>query len=259
MRLEGKSAIVTGAARGIGLAIARRFVAEGAAVSLIDVNDEDGATEAASLEAAGGRARFARCDVGEKAQVDAVVADHVAAYDGLDILVNNAAIIHGVEFLELAEEDFDRVLRVNLKGTLLCSQAAGRVMVERGAGAIINMSSVNAVVAIPDHAPYVVAKGGVAQLTKVAALALAKKGVRVNAIGPSTILTELAQVVLTDEAALQKIVSRTPMGRLGDVDEVAAVAVFLASDEASYLTGETIYCDGGRLALNYTMPTGEEG
>ena len=259
MRLGVKSAIVTGAARGIGLAIARRFVAEGAAVSLIDVNDEDGRTEAASLEAAGGRARFAHCDVGEKAQVDAMVADHVAAYDGLDILVNNAAIIHGVEFLELAEEDFDRVLRVNLKGALLCSQAAGRVMVERGSGAIVNMSSVNAVMAIPDHTPYVVAKGGVAQLTKVSALALAKMGVRVNAIGPGTILTEMAQVVPTDEAALQKIVSRTPMGRLGDVDEVAAVTVFLASDEASYLTGETIYCDGGRLALNYTMPAEEEG
>jgi glucose 1-dehydrogenase len=254
MRLEGKSAIVTGAARGIGLAVAKRYVAEGAAVSLIDVNEEDGAAEAATLNTGGGRARFAACDVGDKAAVDAMTADHVEAFGGLDILVNNAAIIHGAEFLDLAEEDFDRVLRVNLKGALLCSQAAGRVMAEQGSGVMVNMSSVNAVVAIPDHAPYVVAKGGLAQLTKVAALALASKGIRVNAIGPGTILTELAKTVMNDEAARRKILARTPMGRLGDVDEVAAIAVFLASDDASYVTGETIYCDGGRLALNYTVP-----
>ena len=135
MRLEGKSAIVTGAARGIGLAVAKRYVAEGAAVSLIDVNEEDGTTQAAALNAGGRQARFAACDVGDKAAVDAMVADHVAAFAGLDILVNNAAIIHGADFLDLAEEDFDRVLRVNLKGALLCSQAAGRVMAERGSGA----------------------------------------------------------------------------------------------------------------------------
>ena len=257
MPLEGKSAIVTGAARGIGLAVAKRYVAEGAAVSLIDVNEEDGTTQAAALNAGGRQARFAACDVGDKAAVDAMVADHVAAFAGLDILVNNAAIIHGADFLDLAEEDFDRVLRVNLKGALLCSQAAGRVMAERGSGAIVNMSSVNAVVAIPDHAPYVVAKGGLAQLTKVAALALADKGIRVNAIGPGTILTELAKAVMNDEAARRKILARTPMGRLGDVDEVAAIAVFLASEDASYVTGETIYCDGGRLALNYTVPVEE--
>ena len=254
MRLEGKSAIVTGAARGIGLAVAKRYVEEGAAVSLIDVNEDDGTTEAASLNAAGGRARFAACDVGNKAAVDAMTADHIDAFGGLDILVNNAAIIHGADFLDLAEEDFDRVLRVNLKGALLCSQAAGRVMAEQGSGVMVNMSSVNAVVAIPDHAPYVVAKGGLAQLTKVAALALAPKGIRVNAIGPGTILTELAKAVMNDEATRRKILARTPMGRLGDVDEVAAIAVFLASDDASYVTGETIYCDGGRLALNYTVP-----
>jgi len=254
MRLAGKSAIITGAARGIGLAIAKRYVAEGAVVSLIDVNEEVGSSEAASLSAAGGQARFTPCDVGDKAQVDAMVADHVEAFGGVDILVNNAAIIHGADFLDLAEEDFDRVLRVNLKGALLCSQAAGRVMVARGSGAIVNMSSVNAVMAIPDHAPYVVAKGGLAQLTKVAALALADKGIRVNAIGPGTILTELAKTIVKDEAARREILARTPMGRLGDVDEVAAIAVFLASEDASYVTGETIYCDGGRLALNYTVP-----
>ena len=183
-----------------------------------------------------------------------MTADHIDAFGGLDILVNNAAIIHGADFLDLAEEDFDRVLRVNLKGALLCSQAAGRVMAEQGSGVMVNMCSVNAVVAIPDHAPYVVAKGGLAQLTKVAALALAPKGIRVNAIGPGTILTELAKAVMNDEATRRKILARTPMGRLGDVDEVAAIAVFLASDDASYVTGETIYCDGGRLALNYTVP-----
>jgi NAD(P)-dependent dehydrogenase (short-subunit alcohol dehydrogenase family) len=127
-------------------------------------------------------------------------------------------------------------------------------MVKQGKGAIVNMSSTNAVVAIPNQVPYATSKGGVNQLTKVMALALADKGVRVNAIGPGSILTDLLKTVMSDEAARQKILSRTPMGRCGEPAEIAKVALFLASDEASYLTGQTIYPDGGRLALNYTVP-----
>jgi NAD(P)-dependent dehydrogenase (short-subunit alcohol dehydrogenase family) len=177
------------------------------------------------------------------------------AHGRIDILVNNAGITHAADFLDLAEEDFDRVLRVNLKSMFLCGQAVAKSMVADGVrGAIVNMSSVNAVLAIANQVPYVVSKGGVNQLTKVMALALAPHGIRVNAIGPGTIATEMArQAVLADEASRRRILSRTPLRRLGEPGEVAAVAAFLASDDASYLTGQTIYPDGGRLGLNYTV------
>jgi NAD(P)-dependent dehydrogenase (short-subunit alcohol dehydrogenase family) len=138
----------------------------------------------------------------------------------------------------------------------LCGQAVARHMVARGVrGAIVNMSSLNAVLAIPNQVPYTVSKGGVNQLTKVMALALAPHGIRVNGIGPGTIATEMARAaVLGTEEARRKILSRTPLGRLGEPEEIAAVAAFLASDDASYLTGQTIYPDGGRLGLNYTVP-----
>ncbi len=171
----------------------------------------------------------------------------------------NAGIVHACEFLDLAEEDFDRVLRVNLKGVFLTGQAAARQMVaqERG-GTIINMSSVNAVMAIPAITPYVAAKGGVNQLTKVMALSLADKGIRVNAIGPGSIATEMAQAVLSDPEKARGALIRTPLGRFGEPEEVASVAVFLASEDSSYITGQTFYPDGGRLALNYTVPVREK-
>ena len=146
------------------------------------------------------------------------------------------------------------MLRVNLKGAFLVGQAAAAQMVgQGGGGAIVNMSSVNAVLAIPNQVPYNVSKGGLNQLTRVMALALAPHRIRVNAIGPGTILTDMAKVVMEDEAARQKILSRTPLGRCGEVEEIAHIAVFLASDESSYITGQCIYADGGRLALNYTV------
>jgi NAD(P)-dependent dehydrogenase (short-subunit alcohol dehydrogenase family) len=169
--------------------------------------------------------------------------------------VANAGIVHACEFLDLKEEDFDRVLDVNLKGVFLAGQAAARQMVKQGGGgAIVNMSSVNAVMAIPNQVPYVVSKGAINQLTKVMALALAPHRIRVNGIGPGTILTELAKnAVLGNREAERKILSRTPLGRMGEPGEIATVAAFLASDEASYMTGQTLYPDGGRLALNYTV------
>ena len=191
-----------------------------------------------------------------KHQVDAAVEATVNEFGRVDVLVANAGIVHAAEFLDLQEADFDRVLAVNLKGVFLAGQAAARQMVKQGGGgSIINMSSVNAVLAIPNQVPYGVSKGAINQLTKVMSLALAPHRIRVNGIGPGTILTELARTaVLGNREAERKILSRTPMGRMGDPDEVAQVAVFLASDEASYLTGQTIYPDGGRLALNYTVP-----
>ena len=250
MRLADKVAIVTGATQGIGLACAARLLRDGARVMLVDIKP-DGAAAAASL---GEGARFFAADVSQKADVDALIAFTLQQFGRIDILVNNAGVTHAADFLDLAEDDFDRVLRINLKSMFLCGQAAARVMVKQGKGAIINMSSVNAQLAIPNQVPYVVSKGGVNQLTKVMALSLAPHGIRVNGIGPGTILTELAkQAVMGSDEARHTILSRTPMGRCGEPEEIAALAAFLASDDASYMTGQTIYADGGRLALNYTV------
>jgi NAD(P)-dependent dehydrogenase (short-subunit alcohol dehydrogenase family) len=251
MRLTNKTAIVTGASRGIGLACAQRLIAEGARVMLVDIRPE-GAQAAESL---GDSARFHQADVSSKADVDALVAATLAAFGRIDILVNNAGVTHAADFLDLTEDDFDRVLRINLKSMFLCGQAAARVMVKQQSGSIINMSSVNAELAIPNQVPYVVSKGGINQLTKVMALNLAPHGIRVNGIGPGTILTELAkEAVLGSPQARHTILSRTPLGRCGEPEEVASIAAFLASDDASYMTGQTMYVDGGRMALNYTVP-----
>ncbi len=254
-RLDGRSALVTGAARGIGNACARALAEEGARVVLSDVDADacEGAAEALRADGLAAAARAA--DVGDKAQVDALVAAAVDAHGGLDVAVANAGIVRAADFLDLAEADFDAVIRVNLKGVFLTGQAAARQMVVQGTPeTIINMSSVNAVMAIPAITSYVVAKGGVNQLTKVMALALAERDIRVNAIGPGSISTDVLQQVVSDQAAVDRILSRTPIGRVGEPDEVAKVAVFLASEESSYITGQTIYPDGGRLALNYTVP-----
>ena len=252
MRLTNKTAIITGASQGIGLACAQRLVQEGARVMLVDIRPEV-EQAAASL---GDAARAYRADVGVKVEVDAMIAATLAAFGRIDILINNAGVTHAAEFLDLHEDDFDRVLRINLKSMFLCSQAAARDMVARGeGGCIINMSSVNAELTIPNQVPYVISKGGVNQLTRVAAIALAQYDIRVNAIGPGTILTELAKkAVLGSPEARHTILSRTPLGRCGEPEEVASIAAFLASDDASYMTGQTLYADGGRMALNYTVP-----
>jgi NAD(P)-dependent dehydrogenase (short-subunit alcohol dehydrogenase family) len=259
--LENKVVVVTGAARGIGKAIARRFLEEGARVVAADIDADGGSALVAELGAIGA-VRFVACDVGDAASVANLVASAIAAFGEIDVLVNNAAILAAVDFLDLAEADFDRVLRVNLKGAFLCGQAVARHMVERvkaggTAGAIVNLSSVNAVFAIANQVPYSVSKGGINQLTKVMALSLAPHGIRVNAIGPGSIMTEMLAAVMDDDAARKRILSRTPLGRIGDPAEIAAIAVFLASEQASYITGQTIYADGGRLPLNYTVPVRE--
>jgi NAD(P)-dependent dehydrogenase (short-subunit alcohol dehydrogenase family) len=250
----GRVAIVTGAAQGIGAACAQLLAGSGATVALWDVDAVRGEALAAELVAAGRRAAFFRCDVASKAEVDAALAATLAAYGRVDQLVNNAGIFRAADFLEITEADWDAVIDVNLKGAFLVGQAVARAMVGAGGGAIVNMSSVNGVLTIPSIASYNVSKGGVDQLTRVMALALAERGVRVNAVAPGTIATELAKnAVLGSEAAKQRIMSRTPMKRLGEPGEIAEVVAFLLSDAASYLTGEIVYADGGRLTLNYTV------
>lgn len=257
MRFADQVVIVTGGAQGIGRACVEAFADEGAAVVVADIAVEGGRQVADAIVGRGGRARFIATDVGDGVQARRLVDQTLEAFGRLDVLINNAGIIKTADFLEISEADFDAVLRVNLKGVFLVGQAAARAMVEQGKGAIVNMSSTNAVVAIPNQVPYATSKGGVNQLTKVMALALADKGVRVNAIGPGSIMTDILKVVMNDEAARQRILARTPLGRCGEPAEIAKVALFLASDDASYLTGQCIYPDGGRLALNYTVPVGE--
>jgi NAD(P)-dependent dehydrogenase (short-subunit alcohol dehydrogenase family) len=248
--LAGRICIVTGGAQGIGEACIRRFAREGAQLVIADIDDSRGAALAAELGAV-----YVHCDVGDKAQVDALVAQTMAAFGRIDVLVNNAGIFRACDFLDMTESDFDDVLRINLKGSFLVGQAVAREMAKAGKGSIVNMSSVNGTLAIPTIASYNVSKGGINQLTRVMALALADKGIRVNAVAPGTIATELAsKAVLTSEEAKGRILSRTPMKRLGEPSEIADTVAYLASDAASYITGEIVVVDGGRMTLNYTVP-----
>jgi NAD(P)-dependent dehydrogenase (short-subunit alcohol dehydrogenase family) len=252
--LQGRTFIVTGAAQGIGEACARRLTADGARVALWDIADEAGKRLADELRSA----RYFHCNVAAKSEVDAALAATLAAFGRIDGLVNNAGIFRAAAFLDITETDWDAVLAVNLKGSFLVGQAVARELVKNTGehrGAIVNMSSVNATLTIPTIASYNASKGAINQLTRVMALSLADQGVRVNAVAPGTIATELARkAVLTSDDAKARILSRTPMKRLGEPAEVADVAAYLLSDAASYVTGEIVVIDGGRMTLNYTVP-----
>lgn len=250
-----KVVIVTGAAQGLGLACAERFHADGAKVVLVDVKADRGREHAERL---GERAVWLSADLSEisKEMADGIIAKATQSFGGVDVLVNNAGVIHLDDFVDFPEEAFDWVQRVNLKAPFLLGQAAARAMIAQGrGGSIINMSSINAILAIPNSVAYAVSKGGIKQLTAVMAVGLIPHNIRVNAIGPGTILTDMVKSsVMASEAQRQTILSRTPSGRCGEPSEIASVASFLASDDASYIVGQTIYPDGGRLILNYTVP-----
>jgi len=251
----GKVAVVTGAARGIGRACAERLMAEGVKVAVVDIDQEAGQKTADELSQ-NGEVIFVPCDVGSKNQVDEAVSLTLQKFGKIDILVNNAGITRRFDFLEFPEEDFDAVIRTNLKSVFLFGQRVALHMVERKSpGSIVNMSSTSVIMTMPTIAAYAASKGGISSLTRAMALSLAAHDIRVNAVGPGTIVTELNQAaLLSDEENRNRILSRTPLGRFGSGSDVASVVCFLASDEAGYMTGQTVYVDGGRAGLNYTMP-----
>lgn len=241
-------ALITGAAQGIGYACAEALSEDGYDVILSDINAEGVVAAAAKL---GGTA--ITCDMGDITQIEAMFAEIAANHGPLSALVNNAGIAMPGDFLSYDIDTFQRVIDVNLRSVFVATQMAARVMVEHEiAGAIVNMSSVNAQVAIPAIPAYCASKGGVMQLTKVASLALAKHNIRVNAVGPGSIDTEMMAGVNANPEAFKVAMSRTPLGRAGDAREIGDVVAFLCSKKSSYVTGETIYVDGGRLGLNYT-------
>jgi glucose 1-dehydrogenase len=259
MKLSGKVAAITGAARGIGKACAKRFLDDGVKVVISDV-DADGLAATAAEFARPEALRTVVGNVAKRADVDQLVATAAQEFGRLDIMVNNAGVARNRDLLEISEEEFDEIIGINLKGAFFGVQAAAKQMIAQGSGGvIINMSSVNALLAIPALATYAMSKGGMKQLTSVAAVALAPHNIRVVAVGPGTILTDMvASSIYTSEEARKTVMSRTPAGRGGEPSEVASVVAFLASDDASYITGQTIYPDGGRLILNYTVPVKEK-
>ncbi|MCK1740611.1 SDR family oxidoreductase [Bradyrhizobium sp. 139] len=259
MKLSGKVAAITGAARGIGKACAQRLLDDGVKVVISDV-DADGLAQTATELGRPDALRAVPGNVAKRADVDRIVATATKEFGRLDIMVNNAGVARSQDILEISEQDFDDVIAINLKGAFFGVQAAAKRMIAQGGGGvIINMSSVNALLAIPTLATYAMSKGGMKQLTSVAAVALAPHNIRVVAVGPGTILTDMVtSAIYTSEDARKTVMSRTPAGRGGEPSEVASVVAFLASDDASYITGQTIYPDGGRLILNYTVPVKEK-
>ena len=246
MRLEGRVTAITGGALGIGRATGLIFAAEGATVVLGDVEIAAAQLVAQEISQRGGKAIAISVDVGDAAQVEEFVERVVSECGRLDVMFANAGIAHSAPFLQHPEAEWHRVLRVNLTGVFLCCQAAARQMVKQGGGRIITTASINGFRGVENLVGYNVAKAGVVELTRTMAVELARHNITVNAIAPAQIDTRLTRGLPED--ARRRRVERIPLGRFGEPDEVARAALFLASDDASYVTGHTLAVDGGYLA-----------
>ncbi len=249
MKLKNKVAIITGAAKGIGKAIAKEFVKEGAKVVIADVDLEGAKQTVNELKQMGGEAIFVKVDVTNPQDVENMVNETVKHFGKIDILVNNAGISIPMPALEMPLNVWNKVISVNLTGPFLCSQAAAKVMVKHGGGVIINIASMLGFIAIPKRAPYCASKAGLIGLTKELAVEWASYGIRVVAIAPGWVATkrviELAKKGIVNEEAIKMM---TPMKRLATPEEIAKLTVFLASDDSRFITGETILIDGGYVA-----------
>lgn len=252
MRLKDKVIIATGTTSGIGLACAKRFAKEGAKVVMCARSEEKGKIQEKELIDLGYDVTFIKCDVSKKSDVDNVVAKTIEKYKRIDGVLNNAGINHSASFFDTTEEDWDKVMSVDLKGTFLMSQAVAKEMVRQGdGGSIVNVSSVTAQIALSDQVPYCSAKGGVNQLTRAMAVALGQHNIIVNSIGPGPIMTELMQRVVVNKEKDEELIRRMPLGRKGSPEEIAGVAVFLMTQDASFITGQCIYADGGRMIQSF--------
>ncbi|WP_343250342.1 3-oxoacyl-[acyl-carrier-protein] reductase [Diplocloster hominis] len=242
--LKDKIALVTGAGRGIGRAIALSLAEQGAAVVINYSGSEQAANETAGkIMENGGTAMTYQCNVADFQQVEAMIRTVVDKYGRLDILVNNAGITRDGLIMKMSEEDFDQVMDINLKGTFHTIRHSARQMIKQRAGNIINISSVSGVLGNAGQANYAASKAGVIGLTKTMARELASRGIRVNAVAPGFIQTDMT-AVLTDKLK-EQVKTQIPLGRMGTPDEIAGVVSFLASDQASYITGQIIHVDGG--------------
>jgi 3-oxoacyl-[acyl-carrier protein] reductase len=252
-RLQNKVSIITGAAQGIGLATALKFAAEGAIVIVCDIRQAGVDAAAAACQQQGAQAQGFVMDVTNREQVDAVMAQVRDRFGRIDVLVNNAGITQDARLVKMTEAQFDRVIDVNLRGVFHCAQAVAETMSAQGSGVILNASSVVGIYGNFGQTNYAATKFGVIGFTKTWARELGPKGVRVNAVCPGFIETPILDTI--PAAVKDKMIEKVPLGRLGKPQEIAAVYAFLASDDASYITGQTIYADGGRLALNYVADT----
>jgi len=248
--MDGKVALISGGARGMGASEARLFAREGAAVVIGDILDEEGEATAASIAADGGRCRYVHLDVTQEADWQAAVAEAVSQFGSLDVLVNNAGI--GSSSFEIHEEPvelWDRTIDVNLKGVFLGTRTAVPAMLDAGGGSIINISSQLGIVGVPyNGSAYQTSKGGVRIFTKAAALQYANRGIRVNSVHPGPIVTEMTRAGRDDPERLSIMLARIPMGRYGEAEEVANAVLYLASDESSFVTGSEVVVDGGWTA-----------